>query len=329
MKMRKLGTQGPRVSSVGLGCMGMSEFYGPADDAAAIKVLHRALSLGINFFDSSDMYGPYTNEKLLGKAFSGIRDQAVIATKFGVVRDQAGGWLGINGRPAYVRSACEASLKRLGTDYIDVYYQHRVDPQVPIEETIGAMAALVTAGKVRFLGMSEANPTTLRRAHREHPITALQTEYSLWSRDPEDGGHLATCAELGIAYVAYSPLGRGFLSGEIRSPEDLAPDDFRRVSPRFMGENFARNLEVVRRIEALARVRDCTSAQLALAWVLGRGEHILPIPGTTNLARLAENVAAVAITLTPAELALIEDAAPKGFAAGERYDEQHMPALNL
>lgn len=329
MKMGKLGAHGPLVSSIGLGCMGMSEFYGPADDAAAIAVLHHALSLGINFFDSSDMYGPYTNEKLLGKAFSGIRDQAVIATKFGIVRDEGGGWHGINGRPAYVRSACEASLKRLGTDYIDLYYQHRVDPQVPIEETIGAMAELVQAGKVRFLGLSEANPTTLRRAHQEHRVTALQTEYSLWSRDPEDGGHLATCAELGIAYVAYSPLGRGFLSGQIRSPEDLAPDDFRRVSPRFMGENFARNLSVVRRIEDLAQARGCTSAQLALAWVLGRGRHVLPIPGTTKIARLEENAAAVEMTLTPVELALLEDAAPKGFAAGERYDEQRMPMLNL
>ncbi|MSQ66954.1 MAG: aldo/keto reductase [Gammaproteobacteria bacterium] len=329
MKMGKLGAHGPLVSSIGLGCMGMSEFYGPADDAAAIAVLHHALSLGINFFDSSDMYGPYTNEKLLGKAFSGIRDQAVIATKFGIVRDEGGGWHGISGRPAYVRSACEASLKRLGTDYIDLYYQHRVDPQVPIEETIGAMAELVQAGKVRFLGLSEANPTTLRRAHQEHRVTALQTEYSLWSRDPEDGGHLATCAELGIAYVAYSPLGRGFLSGQIRSPEDLAPDDFRRVSPRFMGENFARNLSVVRRIEDLAQARGCTSAQLALAWVLGRGRHVLPIPGTTKIARLEENAAAVEMTLTPVELALLEDAAPKGFAAGERYDEQRMPMLNL
>ena len=329
MKMRKLGALGPLVSSIGLGCMGMSEFYGPADDAAAIAVLHRALALGVNFFDSSDMYGPYTNEKLLGKAFAGTRQQAIIATKFGIVRDEAGGWHGINGRPEYVRSSCEASLKRLGTDYIDLYYQHRVDPQVPIEETIGAMAELVKAGKVRFLGMSEANPATVRRAVREHPITALQTEYSLWSRDVEEGGHLDTCKELGIAFIPYSPLGRGFLSGAIKSIDDLAEDDFRRTTPRFQGENFERNLDVVRRIDAFAKARGCTSAQVALAWVLGRGEHVIPIPGTTRIARLEENLAALEMTLTAAELATLEEAAPRGFAAGTRYDENRMATLNL
>jgi aryl-alcohol dehydrogenase-like predicted oxidoreductase len=284
MKMRKLGALGPMVSSIGLGCMGMSEFYGPADDAAAIAVLHRALALGVNFFDSSDMYGPYTNEKLLGKAFAGIRQQAIIATKFGIVRDEAGGWHGINGRPEYVRSSCEASLKRLGTDYIDLYYQHRVDPQVPIEETIGAMAELVKAGKVRFLGMSEANPATVRRAVREHPITALQTEYSLWSRDVEEGGHLDTCKELGIAFIPYSPLGRGFLSGAIKSIDDLAEDDFRRTTPRFQGENFERNLEVVRRIDAFA-VAPARSSRWPGCWGVASISSRFPVPPKLNASK--------------------------------------------
>lgn len=329
MKMRKLGALGPLVSGLGLGCMGMSEFYGPTEDAAAIAVLHRALDLGVTLFDTADMYGPFSNEVLLGKAFAGARSRVVLATKFGIVRDEAGGWHGINGRPDYVRRSCEASLKRLNTDYIDLYYQHRVDPQVPIEETVGAMAELVRAGKVRFLGLSEAHPDTLRRAFREHPISALQSEYSLWSRDSEDGGHHDACKALGVAFVAYSPLGRGFLSGAIRRVEDLAADDYRRNSPRFMGENFERNLEVVRRIEAFAKARGCTSAQLALAWVLGRGEHVIPIPGTTRIARLEENLAALEMSLSPAELAALEEAAPRGFAAGTRYDEARMSMLNL
>jgi len=329
MKMRKLGALGPQVSAIGLGCMGMSEFYGPADEAAAIEVLHRALSLGINFFDTADMYGPWTNETLLGKAFAGRRQEAVIATKFGIVRDAQGGFNGVSGRPEYVRACCDASLRRLNTDYIDLYYQHRVDPGVPIEDTVGTMGELVAAGKVRFLGLSEASVATLRRAHREHPITALQTEYSLWSRDPEDGGHLETCRELGIAFVPYSPLGRGFLSGAIKSIDDLAADDFRRSTPRFSGENFAKNLDVVRKLEEFAQRRGCTPAQLALAWVLSRGEHLVPIPGTTRLARLAENVAAVDLALSPDEFAAIEEVAPKGFAVGERYDERRMTMMNL
>jgi len=329
MKMRKLGALGPQVSAIGLGCMGMSEFYGPTDDAAAIEVLHRALSLGINFFDTADMYGPWTNETLLGKAFAGRRQEAVIATKFGIVRDAQGGFNGVSGRPDYVRSCCEASLRRLKTDYIDLYYQHRVDPNVPIEDTVGTMGELVAAGKVRFLGLSEASVATLRRAHHEHPITALQTEYSLWSRDPEDGGHLATCRELGIAFVPYSPLGRGFLSGGIKSIDDLAADDFRRLTPRFNGENFQKNLDVVSKLEEFARRRGATPAQLALAWVLSRGDHLVPIPGTTKLARLAENVAAVDIDLSAQELAAIEEVAPKGFAAGDRYDERRMTMMNL
>jgi len=329
MKMRKLGALGPEVSAIGLGCMGMSEFYGPTDEAAAIEVLHRALSLGINFFDTADMYGPWTNETLLGKAFAGRRAEAVIATKFGIVRDEQGGFNGVCGRPDYVKACCDASLRRLRTDHIDLYYQHRVDPNVPIEDTVGTMGELVAAGKVRFLGLSEASVPTLRRAHKEHPITALQTEYSLWSRDPEDGGHLEACRELGIAFVPYSPLGRGFLSGAIKSIDDLAADDFRRITPRFSGENFAKNLDVVRKLEEFAHRRGCTPAQLALAWVLSRGGHLVPIPGTTRLARLAENVAAVDIELTAGELAAIEDVAPKGFAAGDRYDERRMTMMNL
>lgn len=329
MKMRKLGAQGPLVSGLGLGCMGMSEFYGPTADAEAIAVLQRALDLGVTLFDTADMYGPFTNEILLGKAFAGARSRLVLATKFGIVRDEAGGWHGINGRPDYVRRSCEASLRRLNTDYIDLYYQHRVDPGVPIEETVGAMAELVKEGKVRYLGLSEAHPDTLRRACREHPITALQTEYSLWSRDSEEGGQQAACQALGVAFVAYSPLGRGFLSGAIRSVDDLAADDYRRNSPRFMGENFERNLEVVRRIERFAQARGCTSAQLALAWVLGRGDYIIPIPGTTRMARLEENLAALELSLDPAELASLEEAAPKGFAAGTRYDQTRMSTLNL
>ncbi len=329
MKTRKLGSLGPLVSSIGLGCMGMSEFYGPTDDERAIEVLHRALSLGITFFDTADMYGPHTNETLLGKAFAGRRYEAFIATKFGIVRDEQGGFNGVSGRPEYVKACCDASLRRLRTDHIDLYYQHRVDANVPIEETIGTMGRLVAAGKVRFIGMSEASVPTLRRAYREHPITALQTEYSLWSRDPEDGGQLAACRELGVAFVPYSPLGRGFLSGTINSLDDLAEDDFRRLTPRFSPEHFQQNLDVVRKLEEFARARGCTPAQLALAWVLSRGNDLIPIPGTTRLERLAENAAATDLLLSPAELQAIEDVAPKGFAAGDRYDARRMTMMNL
>lgn len=318
MHTRTLGSRGPTVSAIGLGCMGMSDFYGPADDAKNIAVLHRALELGINFLDTADMYGPHTNEQLLGRALAGRRDRVVIATKFAIQRGADGSFQGVSGRPEYVKQACDASLARLGIDTIDLYYQHRVDPQVPIEDTVGAMAELVTAGKVRHLGLSEAAPATIRRAHAVHPITALQTEYSLWSRDPEDG-ILATCAELGIAFVAYSPLGRGFLSGQIRSLADLAPNDYRRTSPRFAGDNFDRNLKLVDRLQDLARARGVTASQLALAWLLAREPFIVPIPGTRSLERLAENAAAADITLSPEELAAIDELAPKGIAVGDRY----------
>lgn len=318
MHTRTLGSRGPSVSAIGLGCMGMSDFYGPADESKNIAVLHRALALGINFLDTADMYGPFTNEQLLGRALQGRRDGVVIATKFAIQRGADGSFQGVSGRPEYVKQACDASLARLGVDTIDLYYQHRVDPQVPIEDTVGAMAELVRAGKVRHLGLSEAAPATIRRAHAVHPITALQTEYSLWSRDPEDG-ILATCRELGIAFVAYSPLGRGFLSGQIRSLADLAPNDYRRSSPRFAGENFDRNLQLVDRIQALARARDVTASQLALAWLLAREPFIVPIPGTRSLDRLAENAAAADITLSREELAAIDELAPKGVAVGDRY----------
>ncbi len=318
MHTRTLGSRGPAVSAIGLGCMGMSDFYGPADDARNIAVLHRALELGINFLDTADMYGPHTNEQLLGRALAGRRDRVVIATKFAIQRGADGSFQGVSGRPEYVKQACDASLARLGIDTIDLYYQHRVDPQVPIEDTVGAMAELVTAGKVRHLGLSEAAPATIRRAHAVHPITALQTEYSLWSRDPEDG-ILATCAELGIAFVAYSPLGRGFLSGQIRSLADLAPNDYRRSSPRFAGDNFDRNLKLVDRLQDLAKARGLTASQLALAWLLAREPFIVPIPGTRSLERLAENAAAADITLSPEELAAIDELAPKGIAVGDRY----------
>src|SRR2546422_10653081 len=279
MQQRKLGAEGLVVSALGLGCMGMSECHGSRDDAESIATIHRALELGITFLDTADVYGPFTNEQLVGRAIRGRREQLVLATKFGNVRGPDGGWLGISGRPEYVRQACDASLQRLGVDHIDLYYQHRVDPTVPIEDTVGAMAELVRAGKVRYVGLSEAAAATIRRAHATHPISALQTEYSLWSRDPEDE-ILPTCRELGIGFVAYSPLGRGFLSGQIRRPEDLAPDDWRRSNPRFQGENFNRNLELVARIAELARAKRCTPSQLALAWVLGQRKDIVPIPGT-------------------------------------------------
>ena len=316
MKQRSLGPL--RVSAIGLGCMGMSEFYGAHDDAESIDTLHRALDLGVNFLDTADAYGPFTNEMLVGRAIRGRRDEVVLATKFGNERGADGSWVGINGRPDYVRSACDGSLQRLGVDHIDLYYQHRVDANVPIEETVGAMAELVRAGKVRHLGLSEAAPATIRRAHKVHPITALQTEYSLWSRDPEDE-ILPTVRELGIGFVAYSPIGRGFLSGRWRSIDDLDPDDWRRKNPRFQGENFQRNLDLVEKIEEIAREKGVTPAQLAIAWVLAQGDDIVPIPGSKSRKHLEENVAAVEIELTAAELRRIDEVAPKGVAVGDRY----------
>jgi aryl-alcohol dehydrogenase-like predicted oxidoreductase len=321
MDNRALGTQGLVVSAEGLGCMGMSEFYGTGDEAEAIATIQHALELGVDFLDTADMYGPFTNEQLVGEAIADRRDEVVLATKFGFVRDPENPRArGVNGRPDYVHSACDASLRRLGTDHIDLYYQHRVDPDVPIEETVGAMSELVDAGKVRFLGLSEAAPDTIRRAHAVHPISALQTEYSLWSRDPEDE-ILATVRELGIGFVAYSPLGRGFLTGQITSPDDFEADDFRRANPRFMGENFAKNLELVDRVKALAADKDCTPGQLALAWVLAQGDDIVPIPGTKRRRYLEENVAATEVSLSDSELAAIDEAAPRGAAAGDRYPD--------
>ncbi len=318
MNTRKLGSQGLVVSELGLGCMGMSDFYGGQDDREAIATIHRALELGITLLDTADMYGPFTNEELVGKAISGHRDHYLIATKFGIVRSSDGSWNGINGKPEYVRQACDASLKRLGVETIDLYYQHRIDPNVPIEDTIGAMAELVQQGKVRYLGISEATPATIRRAHAVHPITALQTEYSLWSRDPEDE-ILPVVRELGIGFVPYSPLGRGFLSGRFTSPDDFAADDYRRFSPRFQGENFAKNLQLVEQIKAIAAEKGATPSQLALAWLLAQGEDIVPIPGTKQRKYLEENVAATDIHLTADDLKRIEAVAPKGVAAGDRY----------
>jgi aryl-alcohol dehydrogenase-like predicted oxidoreductase len=317
MKKRTLGNS-LEVSAIGLGCMGMSEFYGTGDDAQSIATIHRALDLGCTFLDTADMYGPFKNEELVGRAIRGRRDEVVLATKFGNMRGGDGAYLGINGKPDYVRTACEDSLKRLGVDHIDLYYQHRVDRTTPIEETVGAMAELVKAGKVLYIGLSEAAPATIRRAHAVHPITALQTEYSLWSRDPEDE-ILPTVRELGIGFVSYSPIGRGFLSGRFKTIDDLEPNDFRRSSPRFKGENFERNLDLVRDIEAIAKEKGVTPAQLAIAWVLARGNDIVPIPGSRSISHLEENIAAAEITLTAAELARIDEVAPKGIAAGDRY----------
>ncbi|HEY9797412.1 MAG TPA: aldo/keto reductase [Leptolyngbyaceae cyanobacterium] len=320
MKTRKLGSQGLTVSELGLGCMGMSEFYGTGDEAESIATIHRALELGITLLDTADMYGPFTNEQLVGKAIADRRDRVVLATKFGIQRSEDSGFRGINGSPDYVHQACDASLQRLGIDYIDLYYLHRVDPKVPIEQTVGAMAELVQQGKVRYIGISEAAPATIRRAHVVHPITALQTEYSLWSRDPEDE-ILPTVRELGIGFVAYSPLGRGFLSGSITSPDDLAADDFRRNSPRFQGENFNKNLQLVERVKEIAGEKGVTPGQLAIAWLLAQGDDIVPIPGTKRRAYLEENVAAVDITLNQAELDRINELAPKNVAAGDRYPD--------
>jgi len=318
MEKRTLGGEGLEVSALGLGCMGMSEFYGSADEGEAMKTIQRALELGVTFLDTADMYGPFTNERLVGKAISHRYGEVVLATKFGNVRGPAGERLGVRGDPDYVRECCEASLQRLGTETIDLYYQHRVDPEVPIEETVGAMAELVEQGKVRHLGLSEAAPETIRRAHATHPIAALQTEYSLWSRDPEDE-ILPTLRELGIGLVPYSPLGRGFLTGRFRSREDLPEDDFRRESPRFQGENFERNLELVSRVEEIAAEKDVSAGQLALAWVLAQGDDLVPIPGTKHRSYLEENVGAAEVELSEEDLRRIDEAAPQGAASGDRY----------
>jgi aryl-alcohol dehydrogenase-like predicted oxidoreductase len=328
MRQRRLGLMGPEVSAMGLGCMGMSDFYAGRDDQESLATLERAFALGITFYDTADMYGPHTNEELVGRFLKGKRDFVVLATKFGIVRDPNDPTVrGVSGKPDYVRKACEGSLRRLGVEAIDLYYLHRVDPATPIEETVGAMAGLVKEGKVRWLGLSEVSPETLRRAHKVHPITAVQSEYSLWSRDPEDDGILDACREMGVGFVPYSPLGRGFLTGQIKRFEDLAPDDYRRNSPRFQGENFQKNLDLVKRIEEIAKSKNCTPAQLALAWVLAQGDDLIPIPGTKRRQYLEENVGALDVMLSADDLQRIDEIAPKGAAAGTRYPEAMMASV--